>query len=54
MYSDIDEGEIHEIYVPKGVWIVTVLSSAVVMVTGFIPGPFIEITRDAVPILVGG
>jgi len=53
MYSEIGESEIEEIYVPKGVWIVTSLSSAVVMVTGFIPGPFVEITKDALPILVG-
>ncbi len=53
MYSEIDESGIEEIYVPKGVWIVTLLSSAVVMVTGFIPGPFVEITKDALPILVG-
>ena len=53
MYSEIDESGIEEIYVPKGVWIVTSLSSAVVMVTGFIPGPFVEITKDALPILVG-
>ena len=26
----------------------------VVIFTGLIPGPFVEITRDAVPILVGG
>jgi NADH-quinone oxidoreductase subunit N len=54
MYADIDEGEIEEINVPKGVWIVTALSSTVVIVTGFIPGPVVEMTRDAVPILVGG
>ena len=54
MYSDNNEGKIEDIHVSKGVWVVTALSSAVVMVTGFIPGPFIEITRDAVPILVGG
>ena len=53
MYSEIGESEIEEIYVPKGVWIVTSLSSAVVMVIGFIPGPFVEITKDALPILVG-
>lgn len=54
MYADIDEGEIEEINVPKGVWIVTALSSTVVIVTGFIPGPVVEMTRDAEPILVGG
>jgi len=54
MYSDINEGETEEIYVPKGVWVVTSLSSAVIIFTGFIPGPVVEMTRDAVPILVGG
>ena len=54
MYSDADAGEIEDIHVSKGVWVVIVLSSAVVIFTGLIPGPFVEITRDAVPILVGG
>ena len=54
MYSDNNEGKIEDTHVSKGVWLVTALSSAVVMVTGFIPGPFVEITRNAVPILVGG
>ena len=54
MYSDNNEGKIEDIHVSKGVWVVTSLSSIVVIVTGFIPGPFVEITRDAVPILVGG
>ena len=54
MYSDANAGEIEDIHVSKGVWVVIVLSSAVVIFTGLIPGPFVEITRDAVPILVGG
>ncbi|MEC7898872.1 MAG: NADH-quinone oxidoreductase subunit N [Actinomycetota bacterium] len=54
MYVEIDEDKIAEIHVPKGVWVVTGLASVVVIITGLIPGPIVEITRDAIPILVSG
>lgn len=54
MYVQIDDQQIDGINVPKGVWVVTGFTSIVVIVTGFIPGPIVDITRDAIPILVSG
>tara|TARA_B100000029_G_scaffold139011_1_gene134075 strand:+ start:4147 stop:5637 length:1491 start_codon:yes stop_codon:yes gene_type:complete len=54
MYVEIDNQQIEGINVPKGVWVVTGFASIVVIVTGFIPGPIVDITRDAIPILVSG
>ena len=54
MYVEIDNQQIEGINVPKGVWVVTGLASVVVIITGLIPGPIVEITRDAIPILVSG
>ena len=54
MYVEIDDQQIDGINVPKGVWVVTGLASVVVIITGLIPGPIVDITRDAIPILVSG
>ncbi|MBL89505.1 MAG: hypothetical protein CL517_04420 [Actinobacteria bacterium] len=54
MYVEIDNQQIEGINVPKGVWVVTGFASIVVIVTGFIPGPIVDITRDAIPTLVSG
>ena len=55
MYLDDDQAaDTHPVVVPVGARMVIGLAAAGVMFVGLVPGPLVDLSRDAIPVLVGG
>ena len=55
MYLDDDQAaDTHPVAVPVGARMVIGLAAAGVLFVGLVPGPLVDLSRDAIPVLVGG
>jgi len=55
MYLDDDQAaDTHPVVVPVGARMVIGLAAAGVLFVGLVPGPLVDLSRDAIPVLVGG
>lgn len=55
MYLDDDQAAgTHPVVVPTGARVVIGLATAGVLFVGLIPGPLVDLSRDAIPVLMGG
>ena len=55
MYLDDDQAaDTHPVVVPVGARMVIGLAAAGVLLGGLVPGPLVDLSRDAIPVLVGG